>query len=198
MENCRFDSIDEYDDISTKDDYKVCLEMGCDEKKALNLAYTFSRDNARTPVQWSDEENAGFTTGTPWIKVNPDYKKINLKAQLDDEESVYNFYKKMIEVYKNPKYHELLTFGEFAPYKRNRKNLIAYLRQADDKKILVMVNSQKEPQNVELPGKISDVILSNTGRKVTDIPATAEGGKVDGSSINIELSGYEALVIELA
>ncbi len=198
MENCRFDNIDEYDDISTKNDYKVCLDMGCDEKKALDLAYTFSRDNARTPVQWSDEENAGFTTGTPWIKVNPDYKKINLKVQLDDEDSVYNFYKKMIEVYKNPKYHELLTFGEFAPYKRNQKNLIAYLRQADDKKILVVVNFQKKPQNVELPGKISDVILSNTGRKVTDIPAAAEGGKADGSSINIELSGYEALVIELA
>lgn len=197
MENCRFDSIDEYDDISTKDDYKVCLEMGCDEKKALDLAYTFSRDNARTPVQWSDEANAGFTTGKPWIKVNPNYKKINLKAQLDDEESVYNFYKKMIEVYKNPKYHELLTFGELEPYKRNQKNLIAYLRQAEDKKILVMVNLQKQPQSVEIPGNAGKLILSNTGRKTTGIAAGADGGKTDENSINIVLAGYEALVIEL-
>lgn len=75
MENCRFDSIDEYDDISTKEEYRVCLEMGCDEKKALELAYTFSRDNARTPVQWTDGSNAGFTTGTPWMKVNPGLQK---------------------------------------------------------------------------------------------------------------------------
>lgn len=198
MENCRFDSIDEYDDISTKDDYRVCLEMGCDEKKALDLAYTFSRDNARTPVQWSDEVNAGFTTGKPWIKVNPNYRTINLKAQLDDKTSVYNFYKKMIEVYKNPKYHEILTFGEFVPYKRNQKNLIAYFRQADDKKILVMVNFQKEPQNVEIPGKTGNVILCNIDGSTKDIHVSSDGGKVDENSINIELAGYEALVIEMA
>lgn len=197
MENCRFDSIDEYDDISTKEEYRVCLEMGCDEKKALELAYTFSRDNARTPVQWTDGPNAGFTTGTPWMKVNPDYKRINLESQLDNKDSVYNFYKKMISIYKEPKYHEILTFGEFIPYKRNQKNLISYFRQAENKKILVMVNFQKQPQCVEIPGMTGQIILDNTDRSMTDIIKAAgiDGNRKNG--INIELAGYEALVIEL-
>ena len=197
MENCRFDSIDEYDDISTKEEYRVCLEMGCDEKKALELAYTFSRDNARTPVQWTDGPNAGFTTGTPWIKVNPDYKRINLESQRDNKDSVYNFYKKMISIYKEPKYHEILTFGEFIPYKRNQKNLISYFRQAENKKILVMVNFQKQPQCVEIPGMTGQIILDNTDRSMTDMIKAAgiDGNRKNG--INIELAGYEALVIEL-
>ena len=197
MENCRFDSIDEYDDISTKEEYRVCLEMGCDEKKALELAYTFSRDNARTPVQWTGGSNAGFTTGTPWMKVNPDYKRINLESQLDNKDSVYNFYKKMISIYKEPKYHEILTFGEFIPYKRNQKNLISYFRQAENKKILVMVNFQKQPQCVEIPGMTGQIILDNTDRSMTDIIKAAgiDGNRKNG--INIELAGYEALVIEL-
>ena len=197
MENCRFDSIDEYDDISTKEEYRVCLEMGCDEKKALELAYTFSRDNARTPVQWTGGSNAGFTTGTPWMKVNPDYKRINLESQLDNKDSVYNFYKKMISIYKEPKYHEILTFGEFIPYKRNQKNLISYFRQVENKKILVMVNFQKQPQCVEIPGMTGQIILDNTDRSMTDIVKAAgiDGNRKNG--INIELTGYEALVIEL-
>ena len=197
MENCRFDSIDEYDDISTKEEYRVCLEMGCDEKKALELAYTFSRDNARTPVQWTGGSNAGFTTGTPWMKVNPDYKRINLESQRDNKDSVYNFYKKMISIYKEPKYHEILTFGEFVPYKRNQKNLISYFRQAENKKILVMVNFQKQPQRVEIPGMTGQIILDNTDRSMTDIIKAAgiDGNRKNG--INIELAGYEALVIEL-
>ena len=197
MENCRFDSIDEYDDISTKEEYRVCLEMGCDEKKALELAYTFSRDNARTPVQWTDGPNAGFTTGTPWIKVNPDYKRINLESQRDNKDSVYNFYKNMISIYKEPKYHEILTFGEFIPYKRNQKNLISYFRQVENKKILVMVNFQKQPQCVEIPGMTGQIILDNTDRSMTDMIKAAgiDGNRKNG--INIELAGYEALVIEL-
>lgn len=197
MENCRFDSIDEYDDISTKEEYRVCLEMGCDEKKALELAYTFSRDNARTPVQWTDGSNAGFTTGTPWMKVNPDYKRINLESQLDNKDSVYNFYKKMISIYKEPKYHEILTFGEFIPYKRNQKNLISYFRQAENKKILVMVNFQKQPQCVEIPGMTGQIILDNTDRSMTDIIKAAGIDENRKNGINIELAGYEALVIEL-
>ena len=189
--------MDEYDDISTKEEYRVCLEMGCDEKKALELAYTFSRDNARTPVQWTGGSNAGFTTGTPWMKVNPDYKRINLESQRDNKDSVYNFYKKMISIYKEPKYHEILTFGEFIPYKRNQKNLISYFRQAENKKILVMVNFQKRPQCVEIPGMTGQIILDNTDRSMTDIIKAAGIDENRKNGINIELAGYEALVIEL-
>lgn len=129
MENCRFDSIDEYDDISTKDEYKVCLDAGYTDEQALEYAYIFSRDNARTPVQWSSEKNAGFSDVNPWIKVNPNFKEINLQSAKENLDSVYHFYKDMIKIYKNPKYHELLTYGTFEPYQREQKNLIAYYRR---------------------------------------------------------------------
>lgn len=190
MENCRFKNIDEYDDISTKDEYQVCLDMGSTVEEAMELAYTFSRDNARTPVQWSNEDNAGFTTGKPWIKVNPNYKEINLKAQVNDKNSVFNFYRNMIEVYKNPKYHDLLTFGEFEPYKRNQKNIISYLRKENGRKLLVAVNFQKEKQDLELPGKVENVLLDNTG-KMPDCQTAGECCKI------LELSGYQAVVVEL-
>ena len=103
----------------------------------------------------------------------------------------------MISIYKEPKYHEILTFGEFIPYKRNQKNLISYFRQVENKKILVMVNFQKQPQCVEIPGMTGQIILDNTDRSMMDIIKAAgiDGNRKNG--INIELAGYEALVIEL-
>ena len=129
MENCAFPDITAYDDISTKDDYQVCLDAGCTEEKALELAHKFSRDNARTPVQWDDSDFAGFSTHEPWLMVNPNYKQINVEKQQAQPDSVWNFYKQMIAVYKNPAYHETLTFGKFEPYAREQKNLIAYYRK---------------------------------------------------------------------
>lgn len=94
MENMDFTSMEQIDDISTIDEYKVALNAGCTEKEALQAASAFSRDNARTPVQWNTEKNAGFTTGIPWLEVNPDYKEINVESQLTDSDSLLSFYKK--------------------------------------------------------------------------------------------------------
>ena len=90
MENCAFPDIDAKDDISKLEDYRVCLDAGCTKEQALELAHRFSRDNARTPVQWSDDKYAGFSTQEPWLMVNPDYKEINVKKQPD---SVLAFFK---------------------------------------------------------------------------------------------------------
>lgn len=186
MENCDFPDISDYDDIGTQDEYRVCLDAGCTKEEALNLAHTFSRDNARTPVQWSDEENAGFSSHTPWIMVNPDYLRINLKSQLHDPDSVYAFYKKMTALYKDPQYHDTLTFGRFLPFERDRKNLIAYVRQNNDQTVFVIVNFQKEPQTVTLPSKDQNaewkILLNNTGI-------------VDRNGDQITLCGYQALVV---
>ena len=84
MENCPFESIDQIDDISSKDEYKVCRDAGYSEEESMKLLRVYSRDNARTPVQWSDEENAGFSTHKPWMIVNPNYREINLAKQKDD------------------------------------------------------------------------------------------------------------------
>lgn len=185
MENCPFESIDQLDDISSKDEYKVCRDAGYSEEESMRLLRIYSRENARTPVQWSDEENAGFSTHEPWMIVNPNYKEINLAKQKDDRNSVYAFYKKMIALYKDPAYHETLAFGRFEPYQRETKNLIAYFRKGEGQTLLVLANFQNEPQTVVLPETAGDVILNNyAGVDLDD----------DG---RITLGGYQAVIIEL-
>lgn len=185
MENCPFESIDQIDDISSKDEYKVCRDAGYSEEESMKLLRVYSRDNARTPVQWSDEENAGFSTHKPWMIVNPNYRKINLAKQKDDRNSVYAFYKKMIALYKDPAYHETLTFGRFEPYMRETKNLIAYYRKGEGQTLLVLANFQNEPQTVMLPEAAGNVILNNCASVDVD-----DNGR-------ITLGGYQAVMIEL-
>ena len=185
MENCPFESIDQIDDISSKDEYKVCRDAGYSEEESMKLLRVYSRDNARTPVQWSDEENAGFSTHKPWMIVNPNYREINLVKQKDDRNSVYAFYKKMIALYKDPAYHETLTFGRFEPYMRETKNLIAYYRKGEGQTLLVLANFQNEPQTVMLPEAAGNVILNNCASVDVD-----DNGR-------ITLGGYQAVMIEL-
>ena len=185
MENCPFESIDQLDDISSKDEYKVCRDAGYSEEESMKLLRVYSRENARTPVQWSDAENAGFSTHKPWMIVNPNYKEINLAKQKDDRNSVYAFYKKMIALYKDPAYHETLTFGRFEPYARETKNLIAYYRKGEGQTLLVLANFQNEPQAVVLPEAAGNVILNNCERVDLD----------DNGCIT--LGGYQAVVVEL-
>ena len=185
MENCPFESIDQIDDISSKDEYKVCRDAGYSEEESMKLLRVYSRDNARTPVQWSDEENAGFSTHKPWMIVNPNYREINLAKQKDDRNSVYAFYKQMIALYKDPAYHETLTFGRFEPYMRETKNLIAYYRKGEGQTLLVLANFQNEPQTVMLPEAAGNVILNNCASVDVD----------DNGSIT--LGGYQAVMIEL-
>lgn len=185
MENCPFESIDQIDDISSKDEYKVCRDAGYSEEESMKLLHVYSRDNARTPVQWSDEENAGFSTHEPWMIVNPNYKEINLAKQKDDRNSVYAFYKQMIALYKDPAYHETLTFGRFEPYMRETKNLIAYYRRGEGQTLLVLANFQNEPQTVMLPEAAGNVILNNCASVDVD-----DNGR-------ITLGGYQAVMIEL-
>ncbi len=185
MENCPFESIDQIDDISSKDEYKVCRDAGYSEEESMKLLRVYSRENARTPVQWSDAENAGFSTHKPWMIVNPNYKEINLAKQKDDSNSVYAFYKKMIALYKDPAYHETLIFGRFEPYQRETKNLIAYFRKGEGQTLLVLANFQNEPQTVMLPEEAGNVILNNCERVDLD----------DNGCIT--LGGYQAVMIEL-
>lgn len=160
MGNMDFTSMEQIDDISTIDEYKVALNAGCTEKEALQAASAFSRDNARTPVQWNTEKNAGFTTGIPWLEVNPDYKEINVESQLTDSGSLLSFYKKMTALRKTQEYKDTFVYGSFKPYKEDQENLIAYTRIAE-KNILVMGNLQSQSRNVELPGEVKNVLLNN-------------------------------------
>ena len=179
----KFESIDQVDDISSLDEYKVALEAGCTPEEALKAVSRFSRDNARTPMQWTDGENAGFTTGKPWLKVNANYTKINAESQMNDPESVRSFYKKLIALRKDPEYKETVVYGELEPVWEDVHNLMAYYRKGD-KTLHVVGNYQKEPQTIELAGECKKVLINNYDNVAMD------GNK-------IELQGYQFLVIEM-
>ncbi len=183
MENAPISSIDEVDDISALNEYKNARNAGLSSAEALNVISRFSRDNARTPMQWSDEANAGFTTGTPWLKVNPNYVFINAKAQMTDSDSVFNFYKQLIALRKSPVYKETIVYGELEPLWAERHNLMAYYRKGD-KTLLIVGNYQKEEQDIVLPAAYKNILLNN----YADI---AE------ENLTIRLYGYQVLIFEM-
>ena len=144
MENIAFDNIDEVDDISTIDQYYVALGEGYSEREALDIIAFYSRDNARTPFQWDDSANAGFTSGTPWLRVNPNHKTINAEDQVGREDSVFTYYQKLIALRKNPEYKETIIYGKTVPYMEDEENLMAYYRKGEDQTLLIIGNYQKE------------------------------------------------------
>ena len=184
MENMKISSIDEVDDISSIDSYHVALANGATEEEALHAIERNGRDNARTPFQWDATANAGFTTGTPWLRVNPNYTEINLAAQKDDPDSVYNFYRQLTRLRKSPEYLETFTYGELVPYLEDRHNVMAYFRQSGDQKILVMGNFQNEPQTLPLPSAVKKVLLNNLH-------------EADMNETEVKMAGYQVLVVEL-
>ncbi len=199
MENLDFHSIDEIDDISTLDEYKVAREAGLSDEEALAVASAFSRDNARTPVQWDDGANAGFTTGKPWLKVNPNYKQINVQAQVNDEDSVLAFYKKLTRLRKSEEYKETIVYGQLIPYLEEEKNLIAYFRKGE-KTLLVLANFQKDPRKVQLPAPAKKVVLNNKESVNWGCPRdNGEQGtfRKDTRGMEIELSGFQYVLLEL-
>lgn len=183
MENLPFSSIDEVDDISSRDEYQVALRAGLSEEDALKAVAAHSRDNARTPMQWSDQENAGFTDGTPWLKVNPNYTHINAAAQIADEDSVYAFYRKLIALRKDPVYRETIVYGDLEPLWRERHNLMAYYRKGE-RTLLVVGNFQREQQEITLSAPYKKVLLNNDKNVVEN----------NGT---ITLQGYQVLILEM-
>lgn len=178
MENAPFTSIDEIDDISTINEYQTALKAGFSPEKAMQAVSKFSRDNARTPMQWSKDKNAGFTTGTPWLKLNPNYPVINAAAQQDDPDSVLSFYKKLIALRKNPEYKDTLVYGSFEPLWENQHNLMAYYRKGA-KTLLVIGNFQQETQTVILPqGNYKLLLNSDSILNIEDSRLTLRGYQV--------------------
>ena len=162
MRNCPMDSIEDYDDINTKDQYRTALEAGCTEEEALDACIRYSRDNARTPMQWSHEKEAGFTTGKPWLKVNPNYTEINVEDQLKDEDSVLHFYKKLIALRKSEAYRETLIFGRFVPAFEADEDVFAFYRESESgDRIFIAANFGKEEKMLTLPEKNYTVLLTN-------------------------------------
>ncbi len=184
MENLSLNSIDEVDDISALDSYQVALDAGISAADALHMIEKYSRDNARTPFQWNDSENAGFTEGTPWLRVNPNYTEINLAQQEQDPDSVYHYYRKLTRLKRDEAYRDVLTYGELIPYLEDESQVMAYLRKNEEQTILVLANYQKEARTLPLPGKVKKVILN-----------TSASAEITDTAIAME--GYQAVVLEL-
>ena len=129
MENTETWRLEDFNDINTLDEYQVALRAGLTPEEALAAVSPYSRDNARTPFQWDGSPNAGFTSGTPWLPVNPNYPRLNLAEQRGRTDSVYEFYRQLIALRKNPLYAQAVVYGETVPYRREQKNLMAYFRR---------------------------------------------------------------------
>ena len=183
MQNAVWNDVKEYNDINTIDQYNIAISAGLSDKEALAVCSKMSRDNARTPVQWSDSDNAGFTTGTPWLKVNSNYKDINVQNQENDPDSVLNYYRKLVATRKSPEYKEVFTYGVFEPAYEDTEYVMAYYRVSDNQRILVAANFGKDAKTIELNFPVKKVVLSNVGRK-------------EINEVSLKLDSCEVIVIE--
>ena len=184
MENMPFASIEEIDDISTLDAYEVALQAGLSKEEAFREVLKYSRDNSRTPMQWNDSAQAGFTTGTPWLKVNPNYKAINVEAQKKDPDSLFHFYQKLIALRKDSKYGDTVVYGDFVPYTEPETKVMSFFRKGTENTLFVAANYQMQPFTLDLPGNVKAVLINSRDE------LQIENNKM-------LLAGYQSVVLEI-
>lgn len=161
MTNVHFPSIEDYDDVAVKNMYRLKREEGVSHEEIMEIIWSTSRDNSRTPMQWSDDPQAGFTTGTPWMKVNTNYQEINVKKQLEEDTSVLSFYKRMIQLKKE---NEVFTYGKYELLLDEDPQIYAYTRESENDKVIVIANitAEKAAFSVEgLEQKHDQLLLAN-------------------------------------
>ena len=186
MKNAKWNSIDEFDDISTKDQYQIARKAGLSDREAMEACNRMSRDNARTPMQWTSEENAGFTKGTAWLKINPDYKEINVEDQENNPDSVLNYYRKLIALRKSDEFKNVFTYGEFIPEYEEMDHIQAFYRKDAAKCILVAANFGTDAASIELKGNVKRVLMSNQKNET-----------VDYTKNRLNLKSREVVVLEM-
>lgn len=168
MTNIKLPSIEDYNDIDTRNYYKTMVEEGASEEEALRISQNISRDNARTPMQWDASVNGGFTQAEPWLAVNPNYREINVEQQLQDEDSIFRFYQKLIRLRKeNP----ILVYGDFRLVSEMEGPVIAYTRNLDGQTWLAVHNFSTEEQKLYWDGVKADseaVLCNYAASQVTD------------------------------
>lgn len=183
MTNTVFNSIDDFQDVKSINEAKEKLEMGVSNDEILNLLSNTSRDNARTPMQWDSSENAGFTTGKPWLKINENYININVEKQISDENSIFNYYKKLIRLKKG---NEILTHGKFNLLLEDDTDIFAYTRGTENEKYLILSNLTENSKTVSLKdfeNLKKEIILSNYNENEIHLE-------------NLNIKPYECFVIK--
>ncbi|MDI6679224.1 alpha,alpha-phosphotrehalase [Bacillus wiedmannii] len=172
MTNPKFESIEQYRDVESLNIYDIKLEEGLSKEEIIGILKQKSRDNSRTPMQWNEEINSGFTTSTPWISVAENFTEINVEKALEDKESVFYHYKKLIELRKT---YDVITEGEYAILDENHLKVWAYTRTINDEVLLVINNFYGEeimyfvPAHVQLDGMKQEILLSNYKDSSNDI-----------------------------
>ena len=183
MTNVQFEELTDYDDIQSVNRARQMMEEGTPREEAMNYIYASSRDNVRTPMQWNAQPEAGFTTGTPWLGVNPNYADINVAESLKDPNSIYHFYKEMIALRRD---NEALIYGSYELVLPLHKQVYAYKRQGDSETYLVVVNVFNDSAEVDLtPFDLKELVLTNY-----EVPNSLEK--------DIQLRPYEARLYRLA
>jgi oligo-1,6-glucosidase len=182
MTNSEFKNIQEFRDMPTLNEYQHQIDIHGDTSGYLKRVRFTSRDNGRTPFQWDSSANAGFTTGTPWISVNPNYKKINAAIEEKNPNSCLNYFRKLVKLRKN---NPALIYGKYRLLDKDNKTVYAYFRERNGKKFLILLNFSAiaAQTNIEMPIANAKLLLSNYN-------------KTQGNSI-LELSPYEASVYQL-
>ena len=179
MTNCPVKSIDEVEDIESINMYHERLEQGYKRADLINSINVKGRDNARRPMQWSNEENAGFTSGNPWLKVNPNYQKINVKAALADLDSIFYTYQKLIKLrHENP----VVVDGDFELVENTGDSVLAFWRKLGSEKWLIVANLSGDRQRFNLDNDFKEVLISNYEKQ--------------DSLKNIILKPYEAFAVK--
>ena len=180
MTNVPFQTIDEFPDIETQNIYKERLKAGFTEEETMHAIRAKARDNARTPMQWNAEKNAGFTEGTPWYRVNPNYKEINVEQALADPESVFYHYQKLIQLRKE---HDIMVYGTYQLLFPEDEDLYIYTRTLEEEKWLIVCNFHEKTRKFRCK-RAGQVMLSN----YADTPATEKIA---------ELRPYEAVIYQM-
>jgi glycosidase len=172
MTNVKFDSIEDYNDVAIKNKYRNGIAEGKSHEQLMKYIWKNGRDNSRTPMQWNSSENAGFTTGNPWLKVNPNYKRINVEQAKKDKDSIYHYYKNLIKLRSS---NEVLIYGSYELIAEDHEEVYAYTRSLGQEKVLIITNLFPEETELELPASLSakerKLLLSNyngSDRKETD------------------------------
>lgn len=185
MTNVKYKSINDYNDIKSVGIYNDMIEKGIDKDKALRHLWAVSRDNARTPMQWNNSINGGFSSSNPWIKINPNYTEINVENQLSNEDSILNFYKKMIKIRKE---NEALIYGEYKLILEDDESIYSYIREFDNKRFIIITN---------LTGKYVEFKYEKELLKYENLLLSNYKVEAHSDITNVLLKPYEARLYKL-
>jgi oligo-1,6-glucosidase len=184
MTNKHFDSIDQFNDLMAKFHYQKMMKKGISPSEAIDFLNDFSRDHARVPMHWDASDNAGFTSGKPWLPLNDNYVEINADESQQDADSIYHYYRRLIALRKGDEFGDVIVYGKPTLLDPNDDKVYAYLREYQGKKLLIIANFSAESLQRSYPYKMVKSVLSNVSSTFNSVES-------------ITLEPYGAYVVEV-